>query len=344
MPTTMNRNTYRMVTGLLLCAALLACDEPKTNAPEKETGWVNLAEAMLMRKVQCIEMHPATATTIYVGLFDGLLKTTDGGKQWYPAEDGLLNRDIKSIAICIDNPQRLYCGSWGRGLSRSEDGGGSWASLGGEVVNTLVNGVHMVGQKDDVIWLATATGIYRKSKAEVNWSSMFKNSRLILSVTSMPRHPTTLLLGMLYTGFARTTDDGARWFYMNEGVQGSGGYFDAPRQFAFGGSDSSRLYAASESGYFYLSLNEGVSWQRKFENIAWKNAVAIRTDSRRPDRLYACTSTRIHRSDDAGLSWTNITDNLPAVTITSFQIASGNHNTLYLGTKEHGLFKCVESK
>ncbi len=337
--------SYLLIILLSLTAMLgaFSCKDKNPKKPAEAEGWVNLADVMVGRKVQSIEIDPSAPSTIYVGLFDGLYKTTDGGKTWSTIENGLSNRDIKSIALCRDNPQIIYCGSWGRGISRTENGGSTWTNMGGAVEHTLVNAVHLVGQKDDAIWLATSTGIFRKRKAESDWSSTFKNSRLILSVTSIPGKPATLILGMMYTGFARTSDDGSRWTYMNAGVQGYNGLYDSPVQFAFGGADSSRIYVVSESGYFYLSTDEGVSWQYTFQNIGWEQGVAIRTDPQRPQRLYACSQTNIYRSDDNGLTWLKLTENLPAVVITSFQVGSGTENTLYVGTLENGLFRYIDS-
>ncbi len=333
----------------LICAALVlltgctACDKDPVKPVVKEKGWSALPLQVLDRKVQCIAIHPDQPGTLYVGLFDGLYKSTDAGASWHPLTTGLISHDIKAVEITADDPRRLYCGSTGFGLSRSEDGGESWTNLKGEVANTLVNDIHLVDQRDEVIWLATATGIYRKARSEEKWTNTFLNSRLIHSVTSLPRNPATLMAGLLYTGFARTTDAGGRWYYANSGVEGTGSFYDSPVQFAFAGADSSQICAVTVNGDFYLSQDEGQNWKYAYGAQGKGRGVAIVTHPRLRDRLYLANTTTVYRSTDCGATWSEMSLGMPAgVTITALQVAAGDPGVVYIGTEDHGLYSYTE--
>jgi len=329
--------------ALVLLMGCAGCEKDPVTPKVEEKGWRALPLQVIDRKVQCIAVHPDHPATLYVGLFDGLYKSTDGGSNWHSITTGLNSRDIKSVEIVADNPQRLYCGSTGFGISRSDDGGESWTNLKGEVANTLVNDIHLVNQRDETIWLATATGIYRKGGGEEKWTNTFLNSRLIHAVTSLPGNPATLLAGLLYTGFARTTDAGARWYYANSGVEASGTYYDSPVQFAYIGADSGLICAVTVNGDFYTSQDAGQSWKYAYGAQGQGRGVAVVTHPRLRDRLYLANTTSVFRSTDRGATWSKMSLEMPAgVAITALQVANGDPGVVYIGTEEHGLYSYTE--
>jgi photosystem II stability/assembly factor-like uncharacterized protein len=330
-----------ILTGSL---AVTACkDEIVQPKVKKETGWSALPLEISDRKVQCIAIHPDQPATLYAGLFDGLYKSTDSGANWHAITTGLLSRDIKSVEIVADQPQIVYCGSTGFGLSRSEDGGESWSNMKGKVANTLVNKVHLVGQRDAVIWLATATGIYRKASNEADWTNTFLNSRLCQTVTSLPGDAKTLVSGLLYTGFARTTNDGGRWYYVNNGVAGSGSFYDSAIQFGFAGADSSLLYAVTVDGACYESGDGGQTWQHKYYIAGNDSTIAMVTHPKLRDRLYLAQRHRVFRSTDRGAHWSEMSLRMPQVTVTALQVANGDPGVVYIGTAEDGIYHYSET-
>ncbi len=330
--------------ALVLLLGSAGCDKEIVPHSIQEKGWRALPLQVTDRKVQCISVHPDHPRTLYVGLFDGLYKSADGGASWHSITTGLNSRDIKTVEIVADNPMRLYCGSTGFGISRSDDGGESWTNLKGEVANTLVNHIHLVNQRDETIWLATATGIYRKAGSEEKWTNTFLNSRLIHAVTSLPDHPETLLAGLLYAGFARTTNAGGRWYYANNGVEASGNFYDSPVQFAFIGADSGTICAVTINGDFYISQDAGQSWKFAYGTQGQGRGVAIVTHPRLRDRLYLANTTSVYRSTDRGATWSEMSPGMPAgVTITALQVADGDPGVVFIGTAEHGVYSYTES-
>lgn len=330
------------LAGLVLLGLFGACKEDPVTPDAAETGWAVTSLEAIDRKVQCIAIHPDQPQVIYAGLFDGLYKSSDAGKSWSSSTTGLVSRDIKSIQIVASDPLTLYCGSMGFGVSRSRDGGGSWVNLAGEVDNTVVNQLHLVGQNDETIWLATETGIFRKGRAETHWVNTFPGSRLIQAVTTIPGSPATLLSGLLYAGFARSINDGARWAYNNSGVYSSGDFFDCAVQFAFAGADSSHIFAVSKDGRIYRSRDSGLTWSEVFRDTAWQNGVALVVHPSRPQRLYLATGEKVFRSDDLGVNWEELKLNMPKVKITALQIARGTPGVIYMGTEADGIWKYVE--
>ncbi|MFN8473245.1 MAG: glycosyl hydrolase [Anaerolineae bacterium] len=65
------------------------------------------------------------ATTFYAAMEDVLLvgQRRNGGWDVWTALDGL---PLECVAVDERNPERVYCGTFGQGLWRSEDGGATW--------------------------------------------------------------------------------------------------------------------------------------------------------------------------------------------------------------------------
>lgn len=333
---------HLVLAGLVLLGLFGACKDEPFTPDETETGWAVTGLAAVDRKVQCIAIHPDQPQVIYAGLFDGLYKSSDAGKNWSAITTGLVSRDIKSIQIVASDPLTLYCGSMGFGVSRSRDGGSSWVNLAGEVANTVVNQLHLVNQGDETIWLATETGIFRKGSQEAHWVNTFPGSRLIQAVTSIPGAPDTLLSGLLYAGFARSTNGGAKWNYSNNGIFSSSTFYDCAVQFAFAGDNSSHIFAVSKDGRIYRSTDKGQNWSEVFKDTAWQNGVAIAVHPSRPQRLYLATENKVFRSRDLGANWEELKRQMPVVKITTLQVARGNPGVIYMGTEADGIWKYVE--
>src|SRR3989304_631941 len=69
-------------------------------------------------------------TTIYLATGDGLAVARRRGEEWHIT---LSLEDATTQCVAIDQlrSERVYCGTFGRGLWRSEDAGASWRPAGG---------------------------------------------------------------------------------------------------------------------------------------------------------------------------------------------------------------------
>ena len=62
---------------------------------------------------------------MYAGNFQGVSKTTDGGRTW--RRTALKWVHVQALALDPIDPQTIYAGMWsGRGVYRSTDGGTTW--------------------------------------------------------------------------------------------------------------------------------------------------------------------------------------------------------------------------
>lgn len=76
--------------------------------------------------------------TLYAGSMDrGVLKSTDGGKTWVLATNGIEGRTAMTLAVDPKQRQTIYAGTE-RGLFKSSDAGNSWSRLPFPGANAVV--------------------------------------------------------------------------------------------------------------------------------------------------------------------------------------------------------------
>jgi photosystem II stability/assembly factor-like uncharacterized protein len=85
--------------------------------------------------VQSVAIDPTDSNVVYVGTGwgpfggNGVYKSTDGGENWSPANRGMIDYSITTLAIDPANPQTVYAGGNGGELFKSADGGQTWDNL-----------------------------------------------------------------------------------------------------------------------------------------------------------------------------------------------------------------------
>jgi hypothetical protein len=74
-------------------------------------------------------LDPQHTKTIYAGMFGGVIKSINSGKDWVFMNEGLTNLSVEAIVIDPIKPNILYVGTQGGGIFKSINGGLSWRSF-----------------------------------------------------------------------------------------------------------------------------------------------------------------------------------------------------------------------
>ena len=190
-----------------------------------------------------IAVHPTDSNVVYIGTWkDGVFKTTDGGQSWVLKNNGLVSADVRSLAIDPANPQVIYAGlGEGAGVFKSTDGGGLW-----EAINTGLNiecpsYLLPIGRAQQ--GMSVEPPPRRAVGADyypVPWTSIW-------DIVIDPTDSQTLYAADHHSGVYLSTDGGATWVPINEGLSTR-----AVTALAIS-SDGKMLYAATEGeGVFRL--------------------------------------------------------------------------------------------
>ena len=148
-----------------------------------------------------IRMDPENPDILYVtDAWAGAFKSTDGGANWYPINNGITARvgpssdgiPVFSLTIDPNNSSRLWVGTqFGGGVFHSDNGGQSWQSMSNGIQerSLTIRGFTVEPGNSDVVYLAGEI-------ASWEWNG-----------TSLPGLGFDLTKGAIY----KTTDGGANW-------------------------------------------------------------------------------------------------------------------------------------
>lgn len=214
-------------------------------------------------------------------------------------EEHLQGRSPECVAADPHRPGRVYCGTWGGGLWRSDDAGRTWEPVGpgiahGEVMAVAV-GPAEPGQRFGVVYAGTEpSAVFRSDDAGETWREL-SGLRALRSASawSFPPRPEThhvrwiepdpgaagrVFVAIEAGALVRTLDGGRTWL-----DRVSGGPYDthtaATHQLAPG-----RLYAAAGDGYFE-SGDAGERWARRVEGLRHRYLVGVAVDPADPETV-----------------------------------------------------------
>ncbi len=187
---------------------------------------------------------PPESRTLYAAMFgDGVYKSTDGGKTWHRASNGLAtpqNRHVYSIRIHPDGT--LFCSITGKrsgmkfapgsGLWRSKDGGRTWQCITQNLDLRWAGDFDFHPQNSNIIYLAAASapgfsqgGLYKTTDGGKTWHHLVGDGlpdekRLPKDLCSFthaffvrvdPENPNRIFLGATTHGLFVSEDAGKTW-------------------------------------------------------------------------------------------------------------------------------------
>lgn len=273
----------------------------------------------------------------------GVWKTEDAGLTWENLSDGYFKTgSVGALAVAESNPDVVYAGlgeaqirgaatSHGDGVYRSNDGGGSWQSLGLEKTRQISR-VRIDPQDPDRVYVAAQgspwtpnpeRGIYRSCDGGQSWDQVLfvdkqsgasdlcmdpSNPRtLYAAVWDHQRLPWKIRSGGEGSGIHKTEDGGDSWQQLSRGLpelMGKIGIAVSPAR-------PQRVWAVieAEEGGLYRSEDAGRSWRRVNEERlpmgrAWYFTKVV-ADPRDADTVYVLHDPLL-KSADGGRSFSHV--------------------------------------
>jgi photosystem II stability/assembly factor-like uncharacterized protein len=297
-------------------------------------------------RVDAVTGDPTRQFVFYMGAVNGgVWKTTNGGQSWANLTDG--KSDISSvgaIAVAPSDPNVVYVGTgesqlredltFGTGMYRSTDAGGSWQHLGLTDTHQITDVVIDPRDPDRVYVAAIGhafgpnaeRGVFRTADGGKTWRRILflddstgandlsmdpSNPRIIYaSMYKFQRTPWSMLSGGGRSGIWKTMDGGDTWkeLTFNEGIPrrplGKIGLDVSP-------ANPRRIYANIEapdsSGGFFRSDDGGDSWTRTNNDPrmwvrSWYYS-AVTSDPQDENTVYLM-NLQVMRSIDGGKTFT----------------------------------------
>lgn len=226
-------------------------------------------------------------TAIFVGRMRGLTVVTghDGARQ---VAEHFANQDVQSLAADPLRPEIVYCGTFGRGLWRSDDAGASWRPVGAGIAHPQVMAVAVSAHErrgdNGVVYAGTEpSALFRSEDGGATW-------RECAALRALPSAPTWSFPPRPYTSHVRAIT-------LDPEMPG-------------------RLFVCIEAGALVQSGDGGETWTDRAPDGPWDTHTLL-VHPRAPGRLYSSAGDGFMRpgrgfseSDDAGRTWRRPDDGL----------------------------------
>lgn len=231
----------------------------------------------------------------------GLFRSDDGGetwasvpglndrpdrKDWQPGGGGLC---LHTIVPYPGEPKRMLVGISAVGVLGTNDAGASWRLMNGDIKgeylprgvtkeDELGSCVHKIvrdARDPAVIYQQNHGGVYRRARGDPGWTVIEKGlpANFGFPMAAHPHEGRTVYLVPLAGDFNRvtpqgamavyrTTDGGARWERLAEGLPQKDAYLTVLREgLATDRNDPAGVYVGTKTGQLYYSRDDGDSWE-----------------------------------------------------------------------------------
>ena len=279
---------------------------------------------------------------ILTGLIFPAFPMWAGDNFW--TSNGPTGQKILALAVDPAQPGTLYAGTYGAGVFKSTDSGGTWTAVNAGLTNLYVFVLAVNPFSSATLYAGThGGGVFKSTDSGSTWTAV--NSGLTdLSVFNFaidPATPRTLYAGTATLGVFKSTDSGGTWAAVNIGL--SSPYIDA---LAIDPSTPTTLYAGTLGPQVYKSTDSGAKWAATGAgpNDYWGygSAYALAINPATPATLYAGTDYGLFKSTDGGESWTDPSTDLTSVAL-SLAVDPASPATIYAGTSGGGVFKSTNA-
>jgi photosystem II stability/assembly factor-like uncharacterized protein len=284
-------------------------------------GWQSTGPAP--PAVEAAILSDPASRTIYLGsLGGGLLKSTDGGVTFSPANNGLEATTISAMVMAPGNPDVVYANGEFDGFYKTIDGGANWYPIDGGGVSLVID-----PSNPDILYagLAPAGGVIKTTDGGNSWfpATDGMGEPAVFGLAIDPHNPSVLYAGTRGQGVYKSVDGAATWTPLNVASSVDAVLVDP--------DDSNVIYAGSYGNGVYRSTNAGASFVR----IGSPAVGAILSLAKSGQSLYAGTASQgVSVSNDGGRTWMN-TGVSKGLGLTLTVDSAGS---VYLGTNFDGAF------
>ncbi len=250
-----------------------------------------------------IAIDPVTPDNVYVGTSLGIFKSTNGGETFQRLTNGLPINNLAvvyAVVIAPNNSSLLYVGT-ALGVFKSVDAGESWSAVNnGLRISAMISNVPTVTKlvmnptNPATLYAGTISGVYRTTDGGTSWIASneglndFVGSPTGPAMQSLaldPANPNTLYAGTNNRGFFKTTNGGANWQRIEEGllVDNQKGTINA---IAIARTNPMTVYIGGQLGVF-KTTNGGSNWQRVVNGLTNITVQALIVSNANPTVLFA---------------------------------------------------------
>ncbi len=238
-----------------------------------------------------VDNYLKTGTSLFVGTLNGgIYRSLDGGLTWVQTNNGLIASLIMSMAV-LDSV--IFVGTYNDGIFASNDVGNSWTHLTSGVVNEPVLSM---ATKDSFLYVGTGNFLLRSPDYGTTWDTL-ANGLITAGLSSICFEGQNILVGGNYDGISKSTNNGANWTQIFNGIVGGNSCFI--RQVY---NHANILFSGTSEGIL-RSLDNGNSWQQTNNGIPIQNNEIWNFETIATTIFAASGLMGVFKSIDQGGTW-----------------------------------------
>ncbi len=252
--------------------------------------------------------------------------------------------EISAIVLDPLTPGTLYAGTYGGGLFRSTDGGGSWQNL---FAGTNVRSLAIDPANPQVLYVGQWGGLLRKStNGGISWSDLPSGTTGIPSTSGIEfilidsANSQTIYIGMGGDGIYKSTNGGSTFSAAKTGLT-----LTNVTTIAMDPGNHQLLYAGTYAGTsagLFKTTDGGGSWVLSHAGlpVANNDIYAVGIDPSNSQILYVSThGAGVYKSTNGGAAWTAVNNGISHWDMRGLVLDPVSPQTLYAATWRQRIFK-----
>jgi len=305
-----------------------------------------------------LAFHPNNPDYLILGNDGGINISTDGGTTWKPPVQ-LPITQFYEIGLDATNPERLYGGTQDNGTNRTKTGSLSdWDHIyGGDGFYVIVDPTN-----PDIIYAESQFGALGKWTASDGWDGATsgigsEGSNWSTPVVMDPNDPRTLYYGTnkIYrttTGAVSDTVGVNAWKAISDKLttDPASSMLGTVTTIAVAPTNSNYIIAGTDDSNVWGTFDGHDNWVKLSASLPDRWVTRVIFDPKNENIFYVTFSglkwrepqPHVFRTSDRGVTWTDISNNLPDAPVNAIAIDNINSNIIYIGN-DVGVFYTTDT-
>ncbi len=328
--------------SLLISLTQLNCFLKNPFEPDsKKNNWKAINSGLTDLHIQAMAIDPNQPATIYVSTYEGIFKSTNGGKSWQSSNNGMTSNDVKALICHPQNSNILYAATWGNGIFCSTAGGSNWYQSNNGITDLRILSIREDKKNVNPLFAISETELVKSADGGKNWQTIPIQLGKIRSL-AVDFENNSLYLGTKYNGVYTSLDGGNTWAAAESGLPKSlDGYYYAAGFLELDPDSSKVIWAAISSKGLFCSRDGGKNWHCDSDALNGISINCLTIDPNKSGVIYIGTKQGVFITNDGAKTWEKMNEGLTNLDVRALAIDANDSRIIYAGTWDGGVFKHV---
>lgn len=293
--------------------------------------WTGFAQDYVHADIHDIQFANSSGTTLYAGCDGGVFKSTNTGTDWNDFSNTFCIAQMYRLGVSQTNATRTLTG-WQDNGTNLNNGTGVWDEVvGGDGMECIISHSTSSTQYGSLYYgeIYRTTNLWASDTKIVNsgGSAEDEDGSWITPYVMWAGNASHLYLGkhQVY----KSTNTGTTWTQV--GTFPAGGLLNC---LAVSPSSGNYIYA-SRGNQLYVTT-DGVTWVNRTAGLGSGTITNIAISNIDPNKAWVTHSgyvlgEKVYQTTNAGLTWTNISSNLPNIPANCIVFQNSTSDGLYVG-------------